>query len=309
MKLIFAGTPDFAAAALSALHAAGHDIALVLTQPDRPAGRGMKLKPSAVKARALELGLPVSQPQTLRDAGARQALHDIGADVMVVAAYGLILPQAVLDIPPLGCLNIHAPILPRWRGAAPIQRARLAGDAESGVTIMQMEAGLDTGPMRHVVRTPISATDTAASLHDRLMALGAAAIVEVLADPAAFPPCTQPEAGVTYAAKLDKEEARLDWTRPVAELDRAVRGYCPVPGAWTTLGGDLLKVWGASPADGRGAPGTVLEAGHDGLLVACGDGALRLSEVQPAGGRRLAASAFAAGRHGLVGQLLGTDPA
>ncbi|MCG9107638.1 methionyl-tRNA formyltransferase [Laribacter hongkongensis] len=305
MKLIFAGTPDFAAAALSALAAAGHDIPLVLTQPDRPAGRGMKLKPSAVKARALELGLRVEQPLSLRNDEARAMLRAVEADVMVVAAYGLILPQAVLDLPRLGCLNIHASILPRWRGAAPIQRAILAGDAESGVTIMQMEAGLDTGPMRHVVTTPIGTDDTAASLHDRLMALGASAIVDVLADPDRYPPVIQPEAGVTYAQKLSKEEAGLDWRLPAAELDRRVRGYCPVPGAWTRLGGETLKVWAATPVAGSGTPGMVIAADRHGLTVACGEGALCITSLQPAGGKRLEASAFVAGRPGLAGQQLG----
>ena len=305
MKLIFAGTPDFAAAALSALAAAGHDIPLVLTQPDRPAGRGMKLKPSAVKARALELGLRVEQPLSLRNDEAQAMLRAVEADVMVVAAYGLILPQAVLDLPRLGCLNIHASILPRWRGAAPIQRAILAGDAESGVTIMQMEAGLDTGPMRHVATTPIGTDDTAASLHDRLMALGASAIVDVLADPDRYPPVVQPEAGVTYAQKLTKEEAGLDWNLPAAELDRRVRGYCPVPGAWTRLGGETLKVWAATPVTGCGTPGMVIAADRHGLTVACGEGALCITSLQPAGGKRLEASAFVAGRPGLAGQQLG----
>lgn len=305
MKLIFAGTPDFAAAALSALAAAGHDIPLVLTQPDRPAGRGMKLKPSAVKARALELGLRVEQPLSLRNDEAQAMLRAVEADVMVVAAYGLILPQAVLDLPRLGCLNIHASILPRWRGAAPIQRAILAGDAESGVTIMQMEAGLDTGPMRHVVTTPIGLDDTAASLHDRLMALGASAIVDVLATPDRYPPVIQPEAGVTYAQKLSKEEAGLDWNLPAAELDRRVRGYCPVPGAWTRLGGETLKVWAATPVAGSGMPGMVIAADRHGLTVACGEGALCITSLQPAGGKRLEASAFVAGRPGLAGQQLG----
>ncbi len=305
MKLIFAGTPDFAAAALSALAAAGHDIPLVLTQPDRPAGRGMKLKPSAVKARALELGLRVEQPLSLRNDEAQAMLRAVEADVMVVAAYGLILPQAVLDLPRLGCLNIHASILPRWRGAAPIQRAILAGDAESGVTIMQMEAGLDTGPMRHVATTPIGTDDTAASLHDRLMALGASAIVDVLADPDRYPPVVQPEAGVTYAQKLSKEEAGLDWNLPAAELDRRVRGYCPVPGAWTRLGGETLKVWAATPVTGCGTPGMVIAADRHGLTVACGEGALCITSLQPAGGKRLEASAFVAGRPGLAGQQLG----
>ena len=305
MKLIFAGTPDFAAAALQALLDAGHDIALVLTQPDRPAGRGMKLKASPVKELALARGLPVSQPATLRTPEAQAELAAVGADAMVVAAYGLILPQAVLELPRHGCLNIHASILPRWRGAAPIQRAILAGDAETGVTIMQMDVGLDTGAMLLLETVAITAEDTSASLHDKLAAAGARAIVAALADVAALTPQAQPEAGVTYADKISKDEARLDWSLPAAELDRRVRAYNPFPGAVTTLDGEALKLWQARPAAGAGVPGTVLAADADGLLVACGDGALRLIAVQAAGGKRLAAGQFVAGRAGLAGKVLG----
>lgn len=305
MKLIFAGTPEFAAAALDALVAAGHEIALVLTQPDRPAGRGMKLKPSAVKTRALAHGLRVEQPTSLKGDEAQAMLREVGAELMVVAAYGLILPQAVLDIPARGCLNIHASLLPRWRGAAPIQRAILAGDAETGITIMQMDAGLDTGDMLSLHALPIAGDDTATTLHDRLAGLGARAIVETLARLDACTPVKQPQDGVTYAAKLNKDEARLDWSHPAAELARAIRAYNPAPGAHTLLGGEALKLWNARVAEGRGEPGRVLAASADGVVVACGDGAVALTELQAAGGKRLGARDFAAGRAGLVGTLLG----
>ena len=296
MRIIFAGTPPFAAAALDALADAGHDIALVLTQPDRPAGRGMKLMPSAVKQAALARGLPVSQPPNLKSADAQDELRAVNADVMVVAAYGLILPQAVLDLPRLGCLNIHASLLPRWRGAAPIQRAILAGDAETGVTIMQMDAGLDTGAMLSKTVVPIRDSDTAASLHDALAAAGAAAIVAALANYPALVPVAQDEARATYAAKLSKEEAQLDWTQPADALARAVRAYDPAPGAWTLLDGAPLKIWAARAVPGSGAPGEILEAEAGRLVVACGGAALDLQTVQPAGGKRMTAAAFLAGR-------------
>ena len=313
MRIIFAGTPAFAAAALNALADAGHDIVLVLTQPDRPAGRGMKLTPSAVKQAAQTRGLPVYQPASLRTAEAEAALRAADADVMVVAAYGLILPQAALDLPRFGCLNIHASLLPRWRGAAPIQRAILAGDTETGITIMQMDAGLDTGAMLAKTVVPIRETDTAASLHDTLAAAGAGAIVAALADYPALVPQAQDDAQATYAAKLSKEEARLDWRQPADALARAVRAYNPVPGAWTLLDGAPLKIWSAHVVAGSGTPkdpdflrasahersheaGTVLLAEADRLLVACGSGALALQEIQPAGGKRMTAAAFLAGR-------------
>jgi methionyl-tRNA formyltransferase len=301
VRIIFAGTPPFAAAALEALADAGHDIVLVLTQPDRPAGRGMKLTPSAVKQAALARGLPVYQPASLKTSEAQAALAAVDADVMVVAAYGLILPQAVLDLPRLGCLNIHASLLPRWRGAAPIQRAILAGDAETGVTIMQMDAGLDTGAMLTKAVVPIRETDTAASLHDTLATVGAAAIVAALANYPALVAETQDEAQATYAAKLSKDEAKLDWSLPADALARAVRAYNPAPGAWTLLDGVPLKIWmaqavaGADPA-GSHQPGQVLRAEADQLVVACGDGALALQELQPAGSKRMLAAAFLAGR-------------
>ena len=296
MRILFAGTPPFAAAALDALADAGHDIALVLTQPDRPAGRGMKLTPSAVKQAALARGLPVTQPASLKSPGAQAGLRAADADVMVVAAYGLILPQAVLDLPRFGCLNIHASLLPRWRGAAPIQRAILAGDGETGITIMQMDAGLDTGAMLAKTRVPILETDTAASLHDTLAATGARAIVAALANITALVPQAQDDSQATYAAKLSKEEAQLDWRQPADMLARAVRAYNPAPGAWTLLDGALLKIWSAQAVAGTGEPGAVLQAEAEQLVVACGRDALALKDVQPAGSKRMTAAAFLAGR-------------
>ncbi|MHB1143497.1 MAG: methionyl-tRNA formyltransferase [Thiobacillus sp.] len=296
MRILFAGTPPFAAAALDALADAGHDIALVLTQPDRPAGRGMKLTPSAVKQAALARGLPVTQPASLKSPGAQAGLRAADADVMVVAAYGLILPQAVLDLPRFGCLNIHASLLPRWRGAAPIQRAILAGDGETGITIMQMDAGLDTGAMLAKTRVPILETDTAASLHDTLAAAGARAIVAALANVTALVPQAQDDSQATYAAKLSKEEAQLDWRQPADMLARAVRAYNPAPGAWTLLDGALLKIWSAQAVAGTGEPGAVLQAEAEQLVVACGRDALALKDVQPAGSKRMTAAAFLAGR-------------
>ena len=296
MRIVFAGTPPFAAAALDALADAGHDIALVLTQPDRPAGRGMKLAPSAVKQAALARGLPVFQPVSLRNAEAQAELRAADADVMVVAAYGLILPQAVLDLPRFGCLNIHASLLPRWRGAAPIQRAVLAGDLETGITIMQMDAGLDTGAMLLKVPVPIGETDTAASLHDTLAAVGAGAIVDALANYPALMPVAQDDREATYAAKLSKEEAKLDWHQPAEVLARAVRAYNPAPGAWTLLDGAPLKIWLARVVAGSGAAGEVLHAEAAPLVVACGNGALALEEIQPAGSKRMSAAAYLAGR-------------
>jgi methionyl-tRNA formyltransferase len=305
VRIIFAGTPPFAAAALDALADAGHDIALVLTQPDRPAGRGMKLTPSAVKQAALARGLPVSQPVSLKTPEAQSELAAVNADVMVVAAYGLILPQAVLDLPRLGCLNIHASLLPRWRGAAPIQRAILAGDSETGITIMQMDAGLDTGAMLSKTAVPIRDSDTAASLHDTLAAAGAEAIVAALANYASLSPEAQDDSLATYAAKLSKDEAQLDWRQPADTLARAVRAYNPVPGAWTLLDGAPLKIWAAQALAGAGAAGTVLRAEAEQLVIACDSGALALQEVQPAGSKRMTAAAFLAGRPLPAGTRLG----
>ncbi len=297
MKIVFAGTPEFAARALAALYEAGHDIPLVLTQPDRPAGRGMTLQASPVKQLALSRGSEVFQPLTLKDEAAQEKLRLLAPDVMVVAAYGLILPQAVLDIPRHGCLNIHASLLPRWRGAAPIHRAILAGDTESGVCIMQMEAGLDTGPVLLSASTPITAQDTSQTLHDKLAVQGAQLIVSAL-QRLPLPAVAQPEAGVTYAAKLDKSEAPLDWRRPAAELDRQIRAFTPFPGTTAVLDGVPLKVWAALPRSESGAPGTVLAADKRGILVACGSGSLLLTELQKAGGKRLPVAQFLAG-HGV----------
>ncbi|WP_227106516.1 methionyl-tRNA formyltransferase [Chromobacterium rhizoryzae] len=305
MKLIFAGTPEFAAAALRELIAAGHEIALVLTQPDRPAGRGMKLKPSPVKAVALEHGLRVEQPASLRNDEAQQMLRDIGADLMVVAAYGLILPQAVLDMPTRGCLNIHASLLPRWRGAAPIQRAILAGDAETGITIMQMDVGLDTGDMLSIHPVAIADDETTATLHDKLAVEGARAIVSTLAGLDGIAPLKQPEAGVTYAQKLSKAEALVDWSLPAEEVARAIRAYNPAPGAHTLLAGEALKLWMAGAEAGQAEPGVIVAADADGVLVGCGSGLVRLSVLQAAGGKRLAARDFVAGRSQLAGTRLG----
>lgn len=312
MRVIFAGTPRFAAAALDALADAGHDIVLVLTQPDRPSGRGMKLAPSAVKLAANARGFPVFQPQSLKSAEVQATLREANADIMVVAAYGLILPQAVLVLPRFGCLNIHASLLPRWRGAAPIQRAILAGDAETGITIMQMDAGLDTGAILSKAAVPIHETDTASSLHDVLAKAGAEAIVAALMNYSQIKPQPQDDHEATYAAKLSKEEARLDWHQPADVLTRAVRAYNPVPGAWTLLQGVPLKIWSAQPADDAGetderlpAPGELLRAEADRLVIACGTGALALRQIQLAGSKRMDVAAFLAGRTLLPGTLFG----
>ena len=294
MKLIFAGTPDFAALALRAIIGAGHDVVLVLTQPDRPSGRGMLMHASPVKELALASGIEVFQPPTLRDSAAQERLQSIGAEAMVVAAYGLILPQSVLDMPRLGCLNIHASLLPRWRGAAPIQRAILAGDDETGVGIMQMEAGLDTGPVLMSERLPIEPEDTAASLHDKLAEMGARLIVEALGK-LPLPPCPQPESGVTYAAKIDKAEAGLDWRLPAVQLARQIKAFNPFPGAVTRFEKSMIKVWRAELVAGSGTPGLVISADKSGIIVACGEGGLRLTELQKAGGKRLPVDQFLAG--------------
>ncbi|TCJ12918.1 methionyl-tRNA formyltransferase [Parasulfuritortus cantonensis] len=305
MRLVFAGTPEFAARALAALIAAGHDIPLVLTQPDRPAGRGMKLRMSPVKELALRHGLAVAQPDSLKTEAARQVIADAAPEVMVVAAYGLILPQAVLDMPRLGCVNIHASLLPRWRGAAPIQRAIEAGDAETGITLMQMDKGLDTGAMLARHPLAIAPDDSAASLHDKLAELGAEAIVALLPGLAAVVAAPQDDALACYAAKIGKDEARLDWSLPAAVLDRRVRAFNPFPGAACQLGGEPLKIWRARPAPGGGRPGEILAVGPDALRVACGVGALDLLELQKAGGKRLPVAAFLAGNPLAPGQSLG----
>ena len=297
MRIVFAGTPDFAAAALQAILAAGHTVPLVLTQPDRPAGRGMSMQASAVKQLAQKHGLALHQPASLKSDEARLPIIEACPDVMVVAAYGLLLPQAVLDIPRLGCVNIHASLLPRWRGAAPIQRAILAGDAETGVTLMRMEAGLDTGPMLLRERLPIAASDNAGSLHDRLAVLGARLIVDALPrlERGGLADEPQPAEGATYAAKLDKAEAVLDWRQPAAQLDRTVRAFNPFPGATAQLDGQAIKVWAAELVAASGEVGRILDVGRGGIVVACGEGALRLIELQKAGGKRLPAADFLRG--------------
>jgi methionyl-tRNA formyltransferase len=316
LRVVFAGTPEFAAAALAAIHGAGFPVPLVLTQPDRPAGRGMKLQASPVKRYAQEHGLAVAQPASLRRAGkypeeaaaAIDQLHATPHDVMVVAAYGLILPQEVLDIAPLGCINIHASLLPRWRGAAPIHRAIEAGDAETGITLMQMDVGLDTGAMISETRTPISADDTTATLHDRLAQDGAKLIVEALLElerNGKLASTPQPADGVTYAEKIGKHEAALDWRKPAAVLARQVRAFDPFPGGVGTLeDGSSIKIWAASPveAESGGAPGTIADVGPDGVVVICGEGALRLTQLQKPGGKRLPVREFLAGSTLAAGQ-------
>lgn len=289
MRIVFAGTPEFAAQHLQALLDANRHVVAVYTQPDRPAGRGQKLMPSPVKQLALQHEITVYQPQTLRDPAAQAKLAALQADLMVVVAYGLILPQAVLDMPRLGCINSHASLLPRWRGAAPIQRAVEAGDAESGVTVMQMEAGLDTGPMLLKVSTPIAADDTGGSLHDRLAELGSRAVVEAVAalEAGSLKGEVQDGSLATYAHKLNKDEARLDWSRPAIELERLVRAFHPWPICHSSLDGAAVKIHAARLGDGQGAPGQIIDAGKDGLQVACGAGSLFITRLQLAGGKPL----------------------
>ncbi len=318
MRLVFAGTPEFAQHALAALHAAGFEVALVLTQPDRPAGRGLKLQPSPVKQWALAHGLKVQQPRSLRLDGkypedaqaARQALIETQSDAMVVAAYGLILPVWVLELPRLGCLNIHASLLPRWRGAAPIHRAIEAGDAQTGVTIMQMDAGLDTGDMLLTEAIPISTEDHTASLQDKLAALGARLIVEALhrAAKGDLPASPQPAEGVTYARKIDKAEAALDWTEEAAVLERRIRAFVPAPVASASLQGTPIKIWQASARTTpvEAAPGTVIQADAQGIEVATGSGVLRLLVLQKPGGKPMLADAFLRGFPLQVGQRFET---
>ena len=300
MRIIFMGTPDFAVPALVALHEAGHEIACVYTQPPRPAGRGKKLRPSPVQATAEKLSIPVRSPKSLRTEEAQAEFVALEADVAVVAAYGLILPQAVLDAPKQGCLNIHASILPRWRGAAPIHRAIMAGDEETGVTIMQMEAGLDTGPMLYIVRTPVN-EKTTGELTEELAELGASAMVEVLADLASYEPQPQDEEAATYAPKIDKAEAKIEWSRPAGELVRHVHGLAPFPGAWFDLEGERVKLLLAETTDGTGEPGTVLDAD---LTIACGKGAIRPLRLQRAGKPAMDREDFLRGRPVAKGTVL-----
>jgi methionyl-tRNA formyltransferase len=308
LRVAFAGTPPFAATALAALHGAGHDIALVLTRPDRPSGRGLKLTPSAVSAWAAEHGLTLEKPVSLRVPEAQQALRNSGAQVLVVAAYGLLLPAAVLGIPAQGCVNIHASLLPRWRGAAPVQRAILAGDVETGITIMRMDEGLDTGPVLLRKALPIRVTDTAGTLTEKLARLGAQAITEALDRLPELQPEAQDGTQATYAAKLGKADVRIDWGRTAEEIDRQVRAFDPSPGAETTLEGQPLKVWKALAVEGFGPPGQVLQIRNNRPVVACGKGALELLELQKPGGRRLAAADFARGSALSAGRVLGEKP-
>jgi len=318
LRIAFAGTPEFSVPALEALHAAGHEIVAVYAQPDRPSGRGRTLGTGPVKRRALELGLRVEQPPSLKSADAVAVLASFAPDLMVVVAYGLILPQAVLDLPRLGCVNIHASLLPRWRGAAPIQRCILAGDTRTGVTIMKMDAGLDTGPMLLIRETDIALGETAGSLHDRLAALGAAAVVEAVAGLAAgtLVPVPQPADGATYAAKIRKEEAMIDWASPASTIARQVRAFNPWPVAETRWQGRQLRIWEAQPLTGdaglpasatagdRRVPGQVIEAGPGRLVISTGDGLLEVSRLQLAGRNAMAAAEFL-NANPLAGERLG----
>jgi methionyl-tRNA formyltransferase len=320
LRVAFAGTPEFAQVALADVHAAGFEVPLVFTQPDRPAGRGMKLNPSPVKAFAQAHGMPVAQPRSLRLDGkypedAAQAKAELFAahiDVMVVAAYGLILPQWVLDLPRLGCLNIHASLLPRWRGAAPIHRAIEAGDAQTGITLMQMDAGLDTGDMLQIEALNIEPDDTTARLHDRLAALGGRMLIDVLRQAAAgtLVRTPQPQQGITYAHKIDKSEGVIDWNLPAEVIARRVRAFDPFPGASTTLSdGTVLKVWRAHAVQGgpSSMPGTVIAVDGHSLTVACGEGALCVTELQRPGGKRLSAHDFLLSAGPLLNQRLGAQ--
>lgn len=311
LKIAFAGTPAFAVPALEALVRSPHRLVAVYTQPDRPAGRGRQLQASPVKDCALRHGIPVEQPPTLRDDSARARLASYGVDLLVVVAYGLILPPAVLDTPRLGCLNIHASLLPRWRGAAPIQRALLAGDRQTGIGIMRMEAGLDTGPVFIERVVDIAPRETAGSLHDKLAALGAEALLEALGGLIAgtLQPRPQADVGITYARKITKEEAVIDWSRPAADIDRQIRAFNPVPGAETVWRGQQLKIWDAEPAGpcGEITPGTVAGADAGGIVVATGAGSLKLTRLQLAGRKATTAADFL-NAHQVTGDQLGAGP-
>ncbi|WP_333852891.1 methionyl-tRNA formyltransferase [Leclercia sp.] len=293
LRIIFAGTPDFAARHLVALLSSGHQVVGVFTQPDRPAGRGKKLMPSPVKVLAEEHGLPVFQPASLRPQENQQLVADLNADVMVVVAYGLILPKAVLNMPRLGCINVHGSLLPRWRGAAPIQRSLWAGDTDTGVTIMQMDVGLDTGDMLYKLSCPITADDTSATLYDKLAELGPKGLIDTLQQLAEnrAQPEVQDEALATYAEKLSKEEARLDWTLSAAQLERCIRAFNPWPMSWLEIDGQPVKVWQASviAAQANAAPGTIIEASKQGIQVATVEGILNLESLQPAGKKAMSA--------------------
>ena len=280
MRVVFMGTPEFSVPVLESLVAAGHEVVAVYCQPPRRAGRGKKERPTPVHARAMELGLSVRHPASLRNAEAQSEFAALNADVAVVVAYGLILPQAILDAPKRGCLNIHASLLPRWRGAAPIHRAIMAGDTETGICIMQMDSGLDTGAVLLQEATDIGASETTGELHDLLSDMGARLIVEALGQLDTLTPEPQPDHGVTYAQKIDKSEAAVDWTRPAAEVDRQIRGLSPVPGAWTMIGDERVKLLGSRVSDANGLAGTALD---DSFLIACGDGAVTITRAQRAG--------------------------
>lgn len=296
LKIIFAGTPDFAASALIALIQSQHEVVAVYTQPDRPAGRGRKLRASPVKEVALEKAIPVLQPASLKSTEAQDELRHFNADIMVVAAYGLILPQAILDIPKLGCLNIHASLLPRWRGAAPIQRAIAAGDKESGISIMQMNAGLDTGDILKRYPCPILETDTGGELHDRLAEIGAKAIVEIvdLLDNSELKPTVQDDSLATYAHKLDKKEAQINWQHPAVEIERLIRAFNPWPVAYTLLNDSPLRLWQAKilTENSELEAGTIIRSDKNGIDVSCGEGVLRLLKLQPSGSKAMDVAAF-----------------
>ncbi len=291
MRLVFMGSPDFSVPVLEALVAAGHEVAAVYCQTPRPAGRGKKDRPTPVHARALELGLEVRHPRSLRTAEAQAEFAALNAEIGVVVAYGLILPQEILDAPARGCLNIHASLLPRWRGAAPIHRAILAGDTETGVCIMQMDAGLDTGPVLLRRSLPIGPEETTGELHDRMSALGAEAIVETLARIDSLPPEPQPAEGITYAHKIDKSEARIDWTKTATEIDRLIRGLSPFPGAWCEMNGERVKLLASRLAEGNGAPGTMIAP----LTIACAEGAVEITRAQRPGKRPMNKADFLRG--------------
>lgn len=295
MRVAFAGTPPFAATALEAIAAAGHEIPLALTQPDRPAGRGLRLSPSAVCAVAERLGIPLFKPATLKDPAAQEQVRAATPDVMVVAAYGLLLPPAVLEIPRLGCLNIHASLLPRWRGAAPIQRAILAGDARTGISIMQMDAGLDTGAVLLEEPLDVSARDTTGTLTASLATLGAAAIVKALAELARLQPRPQDNARATHAPKVTKADAAIDWRESSVQVDRRIRALNPAPGAETRLASEVLKLWEALPVEARGAPGEIVVCDARRLVVACGEGALEVRRIQKPGGKPVTGPELARG--------------
>jgi methionyl-tRNA formyltransferase len=310
VRIVFAGTPEFAERALARLLDAEHDVALVLTQPDRPSGRGLRFTQTPVKRLAVARGIEVYQPESLKAPEQSARIAAAAPEAIVVAAYGLILPQALLDLAPLGAINIHASLLPRWRGAAPIQRALMAGDVETGITIMQMDSGLDTGPMLLQRAIAIEPDDDGGSLHDKLAALGAEMIVEVLAAlrRGPMPATPQPAAGVSYAHKLRKEDAIIDWSRSAQALARQVRALRPAPGAVSALGADALKIWDAAPVDGTGLPGEVIAVGDAGITVACGSKALAIRRLQRAGGKSLDAGTFLRGRPVAVGERLGAIP-